>query len=116
MMKNFLAQESIENPALGPRLQEIRTGEGFFQDLLPRLVGFAFAIGAIVFFFVMIAGAIQWITSGGDKTALEGARGKIANALVGFIILLSLLALLKIIEALFGINILILDIGPLIIE
>lgn len=116
MMKNFLAQESIENPALGPRLQNIRTGEEFFQDLLPRLVGFAFVIGALVFFFVMIIGAIQWISSGGDKTALEGARGKIANALVGFIILLSLLALIKVIETLFGIDILTLNIGPLIIE
>ena len=107
--------EPITNPALRETLQG-KSGIEFFQDLVPSLVGLAFVIGALVFFFIMIIGAIQWITSGGDKTALEGARGKIANALVGFIILLSLFALLKLIENFFGIDILILDIAPLTIQ
>jgi hypothetical protein len=111
----YLAQDSIENPVLGPSLQSM-TGVGFFQDLLPRMVGLAFLVGVLIFFFIMITGAIQWITSGGDKTALEGARGKITNAIVGVVILLSLFALLKVIEDFFGINILALDIGPLIIQ
>lgn len=107
--------ESITNPALGPSLQSM-SGVGFFQDLLPRMVGLAFLVGVLVFFFIMILGAIQWITSGGDKTGLESARGKITNAIVGVVILFSLFALLKIIEDFFGINILALDIGPLMIQ
>lgn len=115
-MKQILAQEKITNPAFeGSPLERITTGKEFLQKFIPNLVGLAFVIGALIFFFVMIIGAIQWITSGGDKTAIEGARGKIANALVGFVILLSLFALLKVIENFFGIDILILDIGPLII-
>ncbi|HJX59325.1 hypothetical protein A2V61_01780 [Candidatus Woesebacteria bacterium RBG_19FT_COMBO_47_8] len=109
-----LAQE-INNPALGPALQG-KSGAGFFQAFIPSLVGIAFVIGTLVFFFVMLAGAIQWITSGGDKAGLEGARGKIVNALVGFIVLLATFALLKVIEDFFGINILTLDIGPLQIQ
>lgn len=105
----------ITNPALGPSLQS-KTGIEFIQDLVPRMVGLAFLVGVLVFFFIMITGAIQWITSGGDKTALEGARGKITNAIVGVVILLSLFALLKVIEDFFGINILALDIGPLMIQ
>ncbi len=104
--------EPITNPALRETLQR-KSGLEFFQELVPNLVGLAFVIGTLVFFFIMIIGAIQWITSGGDKTAIEGARGKIANALVGFVILLSLFALLKVIENFFGINILTLDIGVL---
>jgi uncharacterized membrane protein len=116
-MKQFLAQEKITNPAFeGSPLGGITTGKEFFQKLIPNLVGLAFVVGAIIFFFIMIIGAIQWISSGGDKTAIEGARGKIANALVGFVILLSLFALLKVIESFFGIDILTLDIGPLMIE
>lgn len=107
--------EPITNPALKEALQG-KSGIEFFQDLVPSLVGLAFVIGALVFFFIMIIGAIQWITSGGDKAALEGARGKITNALVGVIILFGLFALLKVLEDFFGINILTLDIGPLIIE
>ena len=112
---NYLAQDSITNPALGPSLQT-KTGVDFFQDLIPRMVGLAFLVGVLVFFFIMITGAIQWITSGGDKAGIESARGKITNAIVGVVILLSLFALLKVIEDFFGINILALDIGPLMIQ
>ena len=110
-MSNNIAQ-GIENPALGPGLRG-QTGIGFFQQFIPNLVGLGFVIGSLVFFFVMMVGAIQWITSGGDKAALEGARSKLVNAIIGFIVLLAVFALLKIIEDFFGINILTLDIGPL---
>ncbi len=106
------ATEPITNPALSKTLQG-KSGLEFFQDLVPNLVGLAFVVGALVFFFIMIIGAIQWITSGGDKTALEGARGKITNALVGVVVLFGLFALLKVLEDFFGINILTLDIGVL---
>ena len=107
--------DPITNPALRETLQR-KSGLEFFQELVPNLVGLAFVIGALVFFFIMIIGAIQWISSGGDKAAIEGARGKIANALVGVVILFGLFALLKVLEDFFGINILTLDIGPLKIE
>ena len=110
-----LAQDSITNPALGPSLQST-TGVEFIQDLIPRMVGLAFLVGVLIFFFIMVTGAIQWITSGGDKAGIESARGKITNAIVGVVILLSLFALLKVIEDFFGINILALDIGPLMIQ
>jgi UDP-N-acetylmuramyl pentapeptide phosphotransferase/UDP-N-acetylglucosamine-1-phosphate transferase len=112
---NYLAQDTVTNPVLGPKLQS-QTGVGFFQEIVPRMIGLAFLVGVVVFFFIMILGAIQWITSGGDKAAVEGARGKLTNAIVGVVILLSLFALLKIVEDFFGINILTLDIGALVIE
>lgn len=104
-MKNLLAQK-IENP-VGPSFE---SGASFFQSFIPALIGIGFVLGVLFFFFYMIIGAIQWITSGGDKAALEGARGKLTSAIVGVIILLSLFALLKIVEDFFGINILTLDI------
>lgn len=99
----------ITNPALGPALQG-KTGISFFQSLIPAAVGLAFVMGALIFFFIMVIGAIQWITSGGDKTALEGARGKIINAIVGFVLLAAVFAIIKVIQNFFGINILSLDI------
>lgn len=110
------APRGITNPIFENSPLESMSGVDFLGDFLPRFVGLAFVIGAIVFFFIMIIGAIQWTSSGGDKTALEGARGKITNAIVGIVILFSLFALLKIIESFFGIDILTLDIGPLVIE
>jgi hypothetical protein len=110
----MLAQE-IRNPALGPGLQG-KTGISFFQSFVPSLVGMGFVIGVLFFFFYMMIGAIQWISSGGDKAGVEGARGKITAAIIGIVILFALFALLKIIEDFFGIDILTLDIGPLVIE
>ena len=88
----------------------------FFNDLLPRLIGLSFVIGIVIFLFFMVLGAIQWIISGGDKAALEGAKGKITNAIIGIVILFSIFAILKIVEDFFGIDILSLELGPLVIE
>jgi hypothetical protein len=48
-------------------------------------------------------GAIQWITSGGDKGQLEGARNKITNALIGLIIVGASWAVFTLIGQFFGI-------------
>lgn len=109
---NLLAEAPITNPALGPSLQK-KTGEQFFADFLPKMIGLGFLIGVLIFFFVMIIGAIQWITSGGDKAGLEAARGKILNAIVGLVVLFALFAIIKVIQDFFGIHILSLDIGAL---
>jgi hypothetical protein len=84
--------------------------------MLPNIVGLLFIIGAIVFFFMLLIGALQWISSGGDKGKLESARGRLTSAIVGIVILLGSFAIIKLIETFFGINILTLDIGSLIIQ
>lgn len=105
---------SITNPVLGTLGNQ--TGVSFFQKLLPAAINLVFVAGAIIFFFMLIMGGIQWISSGGDKGGLEAARGKITNALVGIVILFSVYAVAKLIEIFFGISILTLDIGSLVIK
>lgn len=106
------AVESINNPALGPGLQGI-TGVEFFQGFLPALVSLLFIIGVTVFLIMLILGAIQWITSSGDKGQVENARNRVTNALVGLFILLSIFAIVNLIELFFGTDILRFDIGKL---
>lgn len=110
-MMKYLAQ-TIKNPALGNTLQG-KTGEGFLQTFLPNMIGLSLVIGVVIFLFVIIVGAIQWIMSGGDKAAIESAKGKITNAVVGIVILFSLFAVFIFIENFFGVNILSLDLEPL---
>lgn len=105
----------INNPALGPALQD-KTGSTFFAAFLPNLVGLTLLGGSIIFFFVFLMGAIGWITSGGDKQALEGARAKITNGIIGVVLLFVAFAVIGLIETFFDINILTIDIGPLIIK
>lgn len=110
-----LDEGTIKNPILGDNLNSL-TGIQFFNKLLPSVIGLGFVIGVIIFFFILLLGAIQWILSGGDKTAVDAARGKLTNAIIGLVILFSIFAIIKLVESFFGFNILTLDIGPLKIE
>lgn len=109
-----VGNSEIRNPILGDLNNQ--TGVSFFQKFIPSLIGLSFLIGAIIFFFMLITGAIAWISSSGDKGALEAARAKIANALTGIVILFSLYAVAAAINAFFGIDILMLDLAPLVTQ
>ena len=91
-------------------------GLSFFQGVIPGFVGLSFVLGTLIFFFMLLWGSIQWISSGGDKQALEGARGRITNAVVGLVLLFASFAIIKLIQAFFHVQILTLDIGPLVIQ
>ncbi len=112
-MNNLIAAASgvIGNPALGQL--ENNTGESYFQKAVPAAIGMAFLIGSVIFFFMLILGSIQWISSNGDKQALETARARITNALVGMVLAFAAFALIKVIESFFHIHILTLDIAAL---
>lgn len=91
-------------------------GVGFFQEFIPKLITLALIIGVVIFFFTLVMGAIKWITSGGDKQAVESAREKIASALVGLIVLFAAFAVLELLEHFFSITLLALDISKLFIQ
>jgi hypothetical protein len=113
---NHLAQ--ITNPALTDAMQNILASDNpilFFQLMIPSLIAFIFVVGTLVFFGMLVFGGIQWMTAGGDKAALEGARGKVVSSLIGLFILFSSYVIIKLFELLFGINIIELDLGFLFI-
>lgn len=110
-----LAQGSIINPVLPPTLGQDPDSIGFLQKFLPLVVTLILIVGAIIFFFNLVVGAIQWISSGGDKEAVGKARSRITSALVGLVILFAIFAIIQVVENFFHIQILTLDIGKLII-
>lgn len=66
-------------------------------------------VSAIVAFFFLLIGGVQWIFAGGDKEGTEKARKRITASLVGLAIVFSAYALVFIVQALFGINVLSFD-------
>lgn len=104
---NLLAQRII-NPAANIA----RSGSEFFSRLIPALVSLGFVIGSLVFLFILIVGAIKWMSSGGDKAQYEAARQKVGSALVGIVILFSVFAVLNLAECFFGIGLRKIRIGP----
>lgn len=109
----------ITNPTLGNTIQNVVANGNpttFLSKIISNLVTLGFIVGSLIFFAVLMTGAIQWISSGGDKQALETAKGKITHALIGLVILFAAFAIIKLIEHFFGISILSLDMGKLIIQ
>ena len=61
-------------------------------------------LGAVVCLALIIMGAIQWITSGGDKAKTEEARNRITSAIIGLIVLAATIALFSLVADFLGIT------------
>lgn len=98
----LLAQ--ITNPAL---VDTVGTGKGtaILELFLTHFVDYALGAGGIVAFFMLLWGAIEHITAGGDKEAVQKSTKRITHGLVGLAILFSIFAIIFIAEALFGVKI-----------
>ncbi|MBI3985278.1 MAG: hypothetical protein HY344_05090, partial [Candidatus Levybacteria bacterium] len=51
------------------------------------LINLIFILSVIVALLYLIWGGFKWLTSGGDKTAVQGAREHIVAAIVGLVII-----------------------------
>lgn len=104
---SLLTQGRITNP-LAPKLSpaDQAAGTSQFQSIISAIVGWFFVVAVILFFFYFIIGAIKWITSGGDKNAVESARNTILQAVIGLAVIFTMFAAIKIIEGAFGVCIL----------
>ena len=77
-----------------------------FSDIIGAAILLILIIAAVIFFFMLVIGGIRWITSGGDKTQTEAARGQITAALVGLVIIFAAWAIVQLVSIFFGFNIL----------
>jgi hypothetical protein len=75
-----------------------------FAKLFSAIIGFMLTIAAIWAFIQLIQSGILWISSGGDKTALEAARNRILNSIVGLFIVFASWALFLIILRFLGMS------------
>ena len=60
-----------------------------FNDLTNRVLTILIIIGVFAALAFLIWGGIKWITSGGDKTKVESARGTVIGAIIGLVIVLA---------------------------
>lgn len=101
-MRNLLAQGTIDVPIPTPSNLKITD----IGKLLSGAVGVILIVAALATFLYLIWGGIQWITSGGDKAAVEAAQHRIQAALIGLFVVFAAWALMLIVEQFFGISIL----------
>jgi NADH:ubiquinone oxidoreductase subunit 6 (subunit J) len=106
-MITLLAQstETLGNPLNGVGTWGNRAPESsasMFELILSNIIGIMTVIAIIWFVFVLITGAISWISSGGDKQALEGARKRIFNGLIGLVIIIVAIFLIGLVGSFVG--------------
>jgi len=107
--------DDIVNPLLSNSLTKLEGAE-FFSKLLSTLVAIGIMVGGLIFVVMLVLGAAQWISSGGDKGQMEAARSRITQAVIGLVVLFAVFAIIKLAEAIFGVNILNIDLSGLKLE
>ena len=70
-----------------------------------NLVIVAFFAAGLFFFAQLLVGGISWINAGGDPKAMDAARSRITNAVIGMVIVAASFAIALIVTMAFGINI-----------
>jgi hypothetical protein len=84
---------------------ELKNPLGFTNlgQIFQAVLTLAFFVAGVALLFMLVLGGIQWISAGGDSKALDAARGRITNAVVGLVIVVAAYAIALILEQVFGI-------------
>lgn len=60
---------------------------GKIGQIISEFIKYLFPLAGILLLLYLIYGGFSLMTSGGDPKAVQGAKSKITNALVGFVII-----------------------------
>lgn len=88
-------------PLLG-FLQKDPTGASAISQFLSNFVTLLFSIAAIALIFMILWGALDWLTSGGDKEKLANAQKRIINAFIGIILFATAFAIIRVVGTFTG--------------
>lgn len=72
--------------------------------IIGNLITIILILAIVIAVFFLIYGGIRWITSGGDKQAVENARNHIIAAIVGLVIALLAFFIINFVGSLIGVN------------
>lgn len=77
---------------------DVRDPERGFGNLIGTLFSGIMTTAAMLTFLYLLWGAVEWITSAGEKNKIESARNKMTQAIVGLIILAATTALFMLLQ------------------
>lgn len=77
-----------------------------FASLIGSLISIVLPVSALLLLLYIIWGAVEWITSGGDKGKLEKARQRITTGIIGIIIVSATVSLFMIMQQILDICVL----------
>ncbi|QLG69921.1 MAG: hypothetical protein CH104c_0690 [Candidatus Woesebacteria bacterium] len=89
---------------LGLEQSNPETAPTIFNSFISGVIGVLTIVAGLWFIFVFVSGAIAMISSGGDKGALESARKRIFNALIGLVVVVASIFLIELVGKILGIS------------
>lgn len=102
MNKHILA--ALRNPVIPWATGTADEGPTKIGSLIGALMGAIFIFAFILALLYLIIGGVNWITSQGDKAALEKARNHITHAVIGLVIVAAAWAIMMLIGGFLGIT------------
>jgi hypothetical protein len=105
-MLTLLAQ--IRNPVLPAGMGGVAGDDGgvALAVTMGNLYQTVVVVGGLALFLYMAWGGINWILASGDKGKIEDAKNKLTNAVIGMGILVAVIAIVNLLTAVFGFDIL----------
>lgn len=85
-------------------ISQYGNGAEGINNLLNMGVELLFAVATIIFIFMILFGALQWIMSGGEKEKLKAAQDRILHAVIGITLLALSFLILTVIGYILGID------------
>ncbi|PJE69289.1 hypothetical protein COU96_00545 [Candidatus Shapirobacteria bacterium CG10_big_fil_rev_8_21_14_0_10_38_14] len=98
--------EPEESEIYNPALNGFGTGEGetIIAQVIANALKIVFSISGLVLLVMLLIGGFQWMTAGGNKEALANAQKRISSALIGFIIFISVFAIINFVAPVLGLE------------
>jgi len=85
---------------------DIKEAANVFANIISRIIGVMTIVAGIWFIFQFIIGAYGYMTAGGDQQKMANATKKITSALIGLVIIVAAYAIISLLGALLGFEIL----------
>lgn len=113
-----MLSQRLVNPVINNAIGNLTGGGTRVTDPLQIFISngitVAFGLGSLILIIMLLIGAFEYITAGGDKEAIQKSTKRITQALIGILILFSIYLIAQVVGTLFGINVLQLNI-PLLV-
>lgn len=84
---------------------EFSGNKGNIGSIVSSLVNYLFPLAGLLLLLYLIFGGFSLMTSGGDPKAVQAAKSKITNALIGFIIVFASYWIVQILGTILGIEV-----------
>lgn len=83
-------------------IKNLGFGAKGLSNVLSKIIQLIYTVAAVLFVFMVIISAVQWILSGGDKEAVGNARKRLTYATIGIVLLAIAFVIIRVIGQITG--------------